>query len=52
VSASFQSIAALVIVALAVTWLGWRMLAKRKPGCGGGCGCPASEIKATLKPKA
>lgn len=51
-SPSFQTIASLAIVALAVTWLFWRVLAKRnKPGCGGGCGCPASEIKATLKTK-
>ena len=51
-SSSFQSIAALAIVAIAITWLLWRVLAKRnQPGCGGGCGCPASEIKATLKSK-
>jgi ABC-type nickel/cobalt efflux system permease component RcnA len=52
VSSSFQSIAALALVALAAAWLLWRVLAKRnQPGCGGGCGCPASEIKATLKSK-
>ena len=51
-SSSFQTIAALAIVAVAVAWLLWRTLSKRnKPGCGGGCGCPASEIKATLKSK-
>jgi hypothetical protein len=47
---SFQTIAALAIVALAVTGLIWRSVAKSaKPGCGGGCGCPSSEIKAKLK---
>lgn len=52
-SSPFQSIAALAIVAVAVMWLLWRVLAKRnQPGCGGDCGCPASEIKASLKPKA
>ena len=35
----------------AAVWLLWRAFAKRKAGCGGGCGCPAAEIKATLKPK-
>jgi hypothetical protein len=48
-----QTIAALVLVALAAGWLLWRAVAKRgKPGCGGDCGCPASEMKAALKPKA
>ena len=51
-SSSFQTVAALAIVAFAAGWLLWRSLAKRKAGCGGDCGCPASEIKATLKPKA
>jgi len=50
-SPSFQTIAALALVALSASWLLWRTLAKRKAGCGGDCGCPASEIKATLKPK-
>jgi hypothetical protein len=45
-SSDFQTIAALVIVALAATWLIARAVGKRsKPGCGGDCGCPASEIK-------
>ncbi len=49
-SSSLQTLASLAIVALAVTWLFWRVLAKRnKPGCGGDCGCPATEIKAALK---
>jgi hypothetical protein len=45
-SSHFQSIAALVIVALAATWLIARAVGnRRKPGCGGDCGCPASAIK-------
>ena len=46
-SPTLQSILALVVVALEVTWLVRRSLAKRKnPGCGGDCGCPSSEVKA------
>jgi len=45
-SSDFQSIAALVIVALAATWLIVRAIVKRrKPGCGGDCGCPTDELK-------
>ena len=45
-SSLFQTIAALVIVALAATWLTLRALAKRsKPGCGGECNCPTRELK-------
>ena len=45
-SPQFQSIAALVAAAAAAGWLLRRYLAKRaKPGCGGDCGCPASELK-------
>ena len=48
-SAQFQTLAALGIVALAATWLIARALAKRKnPGCGGDCGCPSSELKAKV----
>ncbi len=48
-SSTFQTIAALVVVAVAAIWLVWRMLEKRKnPGCGGECGCPSSEIKTDL----
>jgi len=48
-SQSFQTVAALAIAALALVWLIWRSVAKSsKPGCGGGCGCPSSEIKAKL----
>jgi hypothetical protein len=45
-SPTLQSIFALAIVALAVTWLVRRSLAKKKAGgCGGDCGCPASDVK-------
>jgi hypothetical protein len=45
-SADFQTIAALVIVAITATWLIVRTVAKRrKPGCGGDCGCPTQELK-------
>jgi hypothetical protein len=45
-----QTIAALILVVLATTWLVLRSLAKKKnPGCGGDCGCPSSELKAKLK---
>ncbi|MDP3069695.1 MAG: FeoB-associated Cys-rich membrane protein [Opitutaceae bacterium] len=45
-SAEFQTIAALVVVALAATWLiarAWRK--HRNPGCGGDCGCPTDKLK-------
>ena len=49
-TAQTQTLVALAVVALAATWLVLRAFAKQKnPGCGGDCGCPASEIK--LKPK-
>lgn len=45
-SPEIQSILALVIVALAVTWLVFRALAKRKnPGCGSDCGAVSPELK-------
>jgi hypothetical protein len=45
-SSDFQTIAALVVVALTATWLIARTVAKRrKPGCGGDCGCPTRELK-------
>lgn len=41
-----QTIAALIVVAIAAVWLVARMVAKRrKPGCGGDCGCPTEELK-------
>jgi hypothetical protein len=50
VNATLQTIAALSIVATTATWLMLRSIAKRKkPGCGGDCGCPATEIKAKLR---
>jgi hypothetical protein len=45
-SPALQSILALAVVAFAVIWLVRRSLAKKKAGCGGDCGCPASEVKA------
>jgi hypothetical protein len=49
-SAVFQSIVALVIVAIAATWLVARTLAKRRnPSCGGDCGCEASDLKAKVR---
>jgi hypothetical protein len=45
-SVDFQTIAALVVVAIAATWLIIRTFGKqRKPGCGGGCDCPTQELK-------
>jgi hypothetical protein len=45
-SSDFQTIAALVAVAIAATWLVVRTISKRrKPGCGGDCGCPTQELK-------
>ena len=45
-SPALQSILALALVAFAVIWLVRRSLAKKKAGgCGGDCGCPASEVK-------
>jgi hypothetical protein len=45
-SSTFQTIAALVIVAIALTWLIVRSVGKRgKPGCGGECACPTQELK-------
>jgi hypothetical protein len=45
-SSTFQTVAALVIVAIAATWLIVRAIAKRRnPGCGGDCGCPTQELK-------
>jgi hypothetical protein len=45
-SSAFQTIAALVIVAVAATWLIARAIAKRKnPGCGSDCTALTPEIK-------
>jgi hypothetical protein len=49
-SPPLQTLVALVIVALAATWLVRRALAKKKnPGCGGDCGCATTGLKAKLK---
>lgn len=45
-SSAFQTIAALVIVAVAATWLIARAIAKRKnPGCGSDCTALTPEVK-------
>jgi hypothetical protein len=46
-SASLQTIIALVLVALAVAYLAWSFLRKRRrPGCGGeDCGAVSPEIR-------
>jgi hypothetical protein len=45
-SPQFQTIAALVIVAVAATWLIARTVAKRKhPGCGDDCGAVSPAMK-------
>ena len=45
-SADFQTIAALVVVAATVTWFVVRAIAKRgKGGCGGSCACPTEKLK-------
>jgi hypothetical protein len=50
VSPSLQTFLALLIVAIATTWLVVRALAKKKnPGCGSDCGCATDELKAKLK---
>ena len=49
-SADLQSILALVVVAIAASWLILRTLAKKKSGCAGDCGCEASALKAKLPP--
>ena len=44
-----QAVAALVIVAIAAAALVRRwIVARRNPGCGGGCGCPSSGTRAKL----
>jgi len=49
-SPQIQSYLALVIVGVAMIWLVWRSVAKRKkPGCGGDCGCASSDLKAKIR---
>jgi hypothetical protein len=46
----FQTLAALLVVAVAVIGLIWRARVRRRnPGCGGDCGCPTDELKAKLR---
>jgi hypothetical protein len=50
-TAELQTVLALVIVAVAATWLVARTFGKQqKPGCGGGCGCPTEQLKSKLPP--
>ncbi len=45
-SPQLQTIIALLIVAIAATWLVLRALAKRKhPGCGTDCGAVSPDVK-------
>lgn len=45
-SATFQTVSALALVALAATWLILQAIAKRKnPGCGGDCGAVSPELR-------
>ena len=45
-SADFQTIAALVVVALTAAWLLVRVVGKRRnPGCGSDCGAVSREMK-------
>lgn len=49
-SPQLQTIAALIVVAVAATWLILRAMAKRRnPGCSDDCGCEATDLKAKLK---
>lgn len=49
-TSDFQTVAALVVVAIAAAWLALRLVArKKKSGCGGDCGCPTSELKSRGK---
>ena len=50
-SPEIQTYVALAIVAVAVIGLGRHFFGKRKkPGCGGDCGCSANDLKSKLKP--
>jgi hypothetical protein len=41
-----QSILALLVVAVAITWLVWRAVANRRnPGCGDSCGAISPEVR-------
>ena len=48
----YQTLAALLVVATAAVWLVMRGFARRrKPGCGGDCGCPSSDLKEKVRAK-
>jgi hypothetical protein len=47
---NLQTLLALLVVAVTLALLvrgAWKK--RRKPGCGGDCGCPTADIKAKLK---
>lgn len=49
-----QTALALVLVALAVAWLAWRVIKKRRAlrdaeACGSDCGCPTDDFKRRLR---
>jgi hypothetical protein len=47
---NWQTPLALLVVAITLALLirsAWKK--RRKPGCGGDCGCPSNDIKAQLK---
>ncbi len=45
-SPQLQTFAALIVVAIAATWLLLRAVAKRRnSGCSGDCGCPTGKLK-------
>lgn len=49
---NWQTPAALLVVAITFALLiraAWKKRHKPGSGCGGGCGCPSTEIKARLK---
>lgn len=49
-SSQLQTYAALAIVLTTIVWLVWHFFGgKKKPGCGGDCGCATDEFKEKLK---
>jgi hypothetical protein len=52
-SPEVQTLAALALVGAAAIWLSLRALAqRRKPGCGGGCGCTSEDLRAKARRRA
>jgi len=48
-SPALQTALALAIVAVAAAWLAARALSRRrKPGCGGDCGCAPGDLKGKI----